>query len=1144
MNPMTTSSHIIYLTSHPTYITAEYDLSDSCELSNIIIKNPADEDITDQVPQSIVDNLISQIVTVCKNDNQFDVTRAISAATADSISDDSDYMKKSEYAAQNIPNQVDKAFDATNADQIKSAPFANNETYYGKDQSGVIGFHDLPAQQPQAPEQFVGDMEKVVYDTNDSGVVDSAEKIEGIDSISTKKYYGTDDNGNPGFFDGGADGQDGADGAQGPQGIQGEKGDQGDQGPQGFTGPQGAEGVQGEKGDQGDQGVAGQDGADGTNGVDGQDGDSAYQIWLNNGNTGSEQDFLDEYEKLTEAEITAFGFTKDGSKFQDYTQEDITGFRNRTVNESFLILQSAVASAGSASAGIFIGEDAGGASDALDENFGIRFIARNLVIDSGDDLVETNRIKIFEFSKVTSKATFFGDAEFQKNVNIEGILNVLISALDVASLTHSTILNASNLKKRALVISRSAAGHSWGSSLEVTGGNGGNQSAAFAPMMLFSFIRSDQAFQGSFFGNMGNIIFGANHTTGGSANVAYTASIGAVGDNVLFSDINTMPTNLVFRTGSQGKASGAVNTNIGTERMRIDSLGNVTIYEDLFVSDIVADNLDLTNKLTADSAEIKSTDFKVEDDNATYWRIQGGVLSYGHTGLGRNYLNITNNAANDAVIEADRRFLMLRSKNSTVRIQSNLDGGGTGDNNSIQFLNGATEAARFQAEKFGIGTATPEGLLHLKSLGDVVMILEADSDNSGENDNPKIVFKQDGAAVVGSVGFLANSGSEFTNSVSNAMYLHNEFASALQFAVEGKMVATIRNDRLGILNNNPTHPLDVSGIARISSKLILGNSFMELNQSGGNAGTGADVFMSGSGVIAAGLSLNINIGANNTNAGDLVIGKNTNTNSAAVLLRVQNDGKVRIGTGAAQEKLDVDGNALISGNVTIDEDLFVEDIVANDIDATGDVYATGSVTAIGGVVSGGEVFTNTLRVTNPATDTTPTHLLTRDQNNNLVKEIPIGEVLATHSYAYQRTADQNLNTASWTKLIFDTEIGSLVTLNSTDLTVLTTGVYDLTFAAQLTSTGQRSSVECAIFIGTNQLSPSDFSYIRNVNGLDKDSVRVQYKGTIAANEVISVQFRRHGTVTANCILANLPTTGAGSINAGRANCQLDILKVG
>jgi hypothetical protein len=40
------------------------------------------------------------------------------------------------------------------------------------------------------------------------------------------------------------------------------------------------------------EGVAGPQGVAGTNGTDGQDGDSAYQIWLDAGNTGTEADFL------------------------------------------------------------------------------------------------------------------------------------------------------------------------------------------------------------------------------------------------------------------------------------------------------------------------------------------------------------------------------------------------------------------------------------------------------------------------------------------------------------------------------------------------------------------------------------------------------------------------------------------------------------------------------------------------------------------------------------------------------------------------------------------------------------------------------------------------------------------------------------
>ena len=46
----------------------------------------------------------------------------------------------------------------------------------------------------------------------------------------------------------------------------------------------------------------------------------------------------------------------------------------------------------------------------------------------------------------------------------------------------------------------------------------------------------------------------------------------------------------------------------------------------------------------------------------------------------------------------------------------------------------------------GIGTDNPAGKLHISSgdSGDCVMIIEADTDNNDEGDNPKILFRQDG----------------------------------------------------------------------------------------------------------------------------------------------------------------------------------------------------------------------------------------------------------------------------------------------------------------------------------------------------------------------------------------------------------------
>jgi hypothetical protein len=100
----------------------------------------------------------------------------------------------------------------------------------------------------------------------------------------------------------GADGSPGQDGAQGPKGDKGDDGSDGADGQPGTPGQDGQDGSQGPKGDQGDPGVNGQDGqdglpgtpgVDGTDGQDGSDGESAYQVWLDLGNTGTEQDFID-----------------------------------------------------------------------------------------------------------------------------------------------------------------------------------------------------------------------------------------------------------------------------------------------------------------------------------------------------------------------------------------------------------------------------------------------------------------------------------------------------------------------------------------------------------------------------------------------------------------------------------------------------------------------------------------------------------------------------------------------------------------------------------------------------------------------------------------------------------------------------------
>jgi hypothetical protein len=93
----------------------------------------------------------------------------------------------------------------------------------------------------------------------------------------------------------GTTGEQGPPGPQGEQGDIGQTGEQGPPGPQGEQGDIGQTGEQGQPGPQGEQGDIGQTGEQGPTGPQGEQGDdglSAYEIWINLGNIGNEQDFI------------------------------------------------------------------------------------------------------------------------------------------------------------------------------------------------------------------------------------------------------------------------------------------------------------------------------------------------------------------------------------------------------------------------------------------------------------------------------------------------------------------------------------------------------------------------------------------------------------------------------------------------------------------------------------------------------------------------------------------------------------------------------------------------------------------------------------------------------------------------------------
>ena len=113
--------------------------------------------------------------------------------------------------------------------------------------------------------------------------------------------------------------------------------------------------------------------------------------------------------------------------------------------------------------------------------------------------------------------------------------------------------------------------------------------------------------------------------------------------------------------------------------------------------------------------------------------------------------------------------------------------------------------------KVGIGTSlmVPDSELHIKKTGDALLIIEADSDNSGEDDNPRIEFRQDGNLTSTFIGYDealygSNNFGISTDQATHAMIIGNSgnvgigtnlvassnMASGYRLSVNGKIAAT------------------------------------------------------------------------------------------------------------------------------------------------------------------------------------------------------------------------------------------------------------------------------------------------------------------------------------------------------------------
>ena len=94
--------------------------------------------------------------------------------------------------------------------------------------------------------------------------------------------------------------------------------------------------------------------------------------------------------------------------------------------------------------------------------------------------------------------------------------------------------------------------------------------------------------------------------------------------------------------------------------------------------------------------------------------------------------------------------------------------------------------------KVGIGTTAPSAPLHLKGTGDTTLIVEADSDNTGETDNARIELRQDGNNIAGYLYTEGNAGQTATGTIANTTVLESKGGGndvGIHFATGGRAPA-------------------------------------------------------------------------------------------------------------------------------------------------------------------------------------------------------------------------------------------------------------------------------------------------------------------------------------------------------------------
>jgi hypothetical protein len=436
-------------------------------------------------------------------------------------------------------------------------------------------------------------------------------------------------------------------------------------------------------------------------------------------------------------------------------------------------------------------------------------------------------------------------------------------------------------------------------------------------------------------------------------------------------------------SGSDATGGNINNTGLFIDLDSSATGGTATTGEEHRVWGI---NVDID--VTGDSDDIKGGKFlvrselaeNVSDRNTNIYGIDaqgqhnGSAPNANIIGVfGRSFKATSSTGLTDRMIGVDARYEINAGTCTDaygVRARFDRDGGAVSNsyifygehigstttitNNYGIYVTGADK--HYLEGNVGIGTTSPQGNLHISSgtSGDCVMILQADTDNNNEGDNPRIEFWQDGSQQESAIVQTDNS-LNLMNSVTTlgGIKFHTGTATGYTNAVERMIIDSTGN--VGIGTTNPGTALDVNGTVTATSFTgIQVSDVPTLNQdTTGNAGSATNVRVDRNDTGDTSMYITM---VNNATAGNSkrlymdngLVYDNTNNelklNSLQITdyiyhkgntgtyfgfdaddhfrivedggnrFQVDSNGRIGIGTSSPQQKLEVHGNILLGQN--------------------------------------------------------------------------------------------------------------------------------------------------------------------------------------------------------------------------------------